>query len=147
MANPQADIVLRQLHELMADYQDDQWSDRQLLGRYLEHKDEGAFAALVRRHAPMVLGVCRRVLRDWHAAEDAFQATFLVLARKAARIRKQDSLGCWLHGVAYRLAVRARPDAARRHAREDRSEPAQGADASGAGSGLGMGSVGDTDHA
>src|SRR5438067_5359304 len=82
--------------------------DDQILADYLARHDEGAFAALVGRHGPMVLNVCRRVLRDAHAAEDVFQATFLVLAERAAGIRRRTSLAAWLHGVAYRLAVRAK---------------------------------------
>jgi RNA polymerase sigma factor (sigma-70 family) len=118
MANSQADSALRQLRELIATYQDDRLPDTQLLRRYVETNDESAFAAIVRRHALLVLGVCRRVLHDWHAAEDVFQAVFFVLARKAGSIRKQESLGPWLHGVAHRLALKARANAARRHARE-----------------------------
>jgi RNA polymerase sigma factor (sigma-70 family) len=93
-------------------------TDGQLLGRYVAARDEGSFAALVRRHGPMVLGVCRRVLRDFHDAEDAFQATFLVLARKAASVAKPEALGCWLYQVAYHTALEARAAAARRRARE-----------------------------
>ena len=92
-------------------------ADRHLLERFVTARDETAFAALVRRHGPMVLGVCRRLLHDAHEAEDAFQATFLVLVHKARSIGRPESLGPWLHGVAYRTAARAR-QAARRRARE-----------------------------
>ncbi len=93
-------------------------SDRQLLARFVADRDEASFAALVRRHGPMVLGVCRRVLRDYHDAEDALQATFLVLAKKAASLVIGESLGCWLYGVAYRAALEAREFNARRRSRE-----------------------------
>jgi RNA polymerase sigma factor (sigma-70 family) len=102
--------------------------DRQLLERFVRHNDEAAFAALLRRHGPMVLHVCRRVLGRIHDAEDVFQATFLLLARKARAIRQRDSVGSFLHGVAYRLAVRAGEQARRRQTYErraaDRSRPA-----------------------
>lgn len=100
--------------------------DGQLLECFLSRRDEGAFEALVRRHGPMVWGVCRRVLRTLHDTEDAFQATFLVLARKAASIHPRDAVGNWLYGVAYRTALRARSRNARRPEKErnavDRSE-------------------------
>src|SRR5437868_2570557 len=74
-------------------------SDGQLLDRFLATRDERAFAALVERHGPMVLSVCRRVLRDPHDTEDAFQATFLVLARRAASVVPRERVGNWLYGV------------------------------------------------
>jgi RNA polymerase sigma factor (sigma-70 family) len=93
-------------------------TDGQLLGRFVAGRDEASFAALVRRHGPMVLGVCRRVLRDYHDAEDAFQATFLILARKAASVVRRESVGCWLYQVAYHTALEASATSARRRARE-----------------------------
>src|SRR5262249_55629286 len=80
--------------------------------------EEEAFRALLGRHGPMVLGVCRRLLRDPHAVEDAFQATFLVLLRRAASIARPELLGNWLYGVAYRVAARARQQAGRRARRD-----------------------------
>jgi RNA polymerase sigma factor (sigma-70 family) len=82
--------------------------DRDLLDRFAHRGDQQAFAALVRRHGPPVLGVCRRVLRDPHAAEDAFQSTFMVLACKAHAISRPEALGSWLYGVAVRVACKAR---------------------------------------
>ena len=78
-----------------------------LLDRYATRRDEASFAAIVARHGPMVLGVCRRALRDPHDVEDAFQATFLILVEKASQIRDAEGLGPWLHGVARRVATRA----------------------------------------
>ena len=96
-------------------------SDGQLLHRFAAGRDEAAFADLVRRHGPLVLGACRRVLRNAHDAEDAFQATFLVLARKAAGGRWGASVGPWLYEVAYRLSRELRRRAVRRQERERRA--------------------------
>src|SRR5437870_178675 len=93
-------------------------SDQQLLERFAAAGDEAAFELLVWRHGTMVLGVCRRVLRDVHAAEDAFQATFLTLVRKAGSISKREAVGSWLYKVAYRIALRAQTQAATRALRE-----------------------------
>jgi RNA polymerase sigma factor (sigma-70 family) len=93
-------------------------SDAQLLESFLARRDEAAFEALLRRHGPMVLGVCRRVLRNAHDAEDAFQATFLVLSRRAGSIRSKQVVASWLYGVAYRTARKARAMNAKRRAKE-----------------------------
>jgi RNA polymerase sigma factor (sigma-70 family) len=98
-------------------------AEGQLLERYVGRRDALAFEALVARHGPMVWGVCRRILRDAHDAEDAFQATFLVLARRAASIRDRTVLGPWLHAVASKTALRARANARRRRALERAAGP------------------------
>src|SRR5690348_12758864 len=127
MATDHAKEVLRHLRRVVRGDGAD-LSDGQLLGCFIEQRDEDAFAALVRRHGPMVWGVCRRVLRGHQDAEDAFQATFLVLVRKAASVVPRERVGPWLHGVAFRTAVRARSLNARRWARArqvtDLPEPA-----------------------
>jgi RNA polymerase sigma factor (sigma-70 family) len=93
-------------------------SDGQLLGEFVGQRDETAFAALVKRHASMVFGVCQRLVGDVHLAEDAFQAVFIVLARRAASVRPREQIGNWLYGVAYRTALKARAMLARRRSRE-----------------------------
>jgi RNA polymerase sigma factor (sigma-70 family) len=110
------DTVLRHLRQLTA--ASDEPSDGQLLHRFTTRRDEAAFTTLVRRHGPLVLGVCRRLLNNPHDADDAFQATFLVLVRRAATLDGRSSLGPWLYGVARRTALCARATALRRSARQ-----------------------------
>ncbi len=102
--NSHAGAVLGQLDRLFNRGTVAGLNEGALLERYVSDGDEAAFAALVARHGPMVLGVCRRVLRDERDVEDAFQATFLVLVRRAGAIRDGDRVGRWLHGVAHRVA-------------------------------------------
>src|SRR5262249_22949220 len=120
MATAQLGTLLRHIHKLAAGRCAQQWTDRQLLDDFANRRSEAAFTALVYRHGPMVLRVCRRVLNHEQDAEDAFQATFLVLARSTAAIRKADTVGAWLHGVAYRTAMKAKRSAARRRNHETR---------------------------
>jgi RNA polymerase sigma factor (sigma-70 family) len=110
--------VLRHLRKAALGPDGGSLTDGQLLQRFLTWRDEAAFAILVRRHGPMVMGVCRRILRNSHDADDAFQATFLVLVRKAASLAARAIVGNWLHGVAYRTALKARSADARRRVKE-----------------------------
>jgi RNA polymerase sigma factor (sigma-70 family) len=105
MPEPQLSPVVRELRKLAGDAPE---TDRDLLERFIANRDNEAFAALLARHAPLVWGVCRRLLRDNHAAEDAFQATFLVLSRKASSVRQPEGIAAWLYRVAQRLARAAR---------------------------------------
>ncbi|HEY8505329.1 MAG TPA: sigma-70 family RNA polymerase sigma factor, partial [Gemmataceae bacterium] len=122
----QSAALCQRLHRLAGEQVLRELPDQELVGRFAGQRDESAFAALVRRHGPMVLGVCRRVLHDGHAAEDAFQATFLVLARRAGELRRGEAVSGWLYGVAYRVARKARTAAARRCAREQAAPPRPG---------------------
>jgi RNA polymerase sigma factor (sigma-70 family) len=110
--------AVRGLRHLLGASHAPELSDAQLLTRFATRRDEAAFAELVRRHGPMVLGVCRRVLGHAHDAEDAFQATFLVLARKAAGAVRYHALAGWLHQVAYHVALRERVRSVRRQDHE-----------------------------
>jgi RNA polymerase sigma factor (sigma-70 family) len=110
--------ALDHLHGVLRPAGENALTDGQLLARFLATRDEAAFAALVRRHGPMVLGVCRRVLRHAQDAEDAFQAAFLVLARKASSVTHSPALAGWLYRVSYRIALEAKAINDRRRSRE-----------------------------
>ena len=117
-------VVLKDLHTLFQVGTAGGLTDGQLIERFLSQRDdagEAAFRALVERHAPMVLRICRDILGDWHEAEDASQATFIVLARKSGSIQKRDSIVSWLFGVACRVAAKAKAKAARHRRHEERS--------------------------
>ena len=133
MAEQKLGNFLGQVRRVLEPPAADTIADRQLLESFVAGRQEAAFTALVRRHGAMVFGVCRRVLTDWHDAEDAFQATFLILARQAGSIRRRESVGSWLYGVAYRVSQKVKTGAARRRCRERQRpiEPATGAGAVG----------------
>jgi RNA polymerase sigma factor (sigma-70 family) len=118
MASARGGVVLRQIGHLFGLGTASGLTEWQLVHRYARLRDEAAFAALVARHGPMVLGVCRRLLNDPADVEDAFQATFLVLIRKAGVLGPKDQVGHWLYGVARKVALRARSDSSRRRSRE-----------------------------
>jgi RNA polymerase sigma factor (sigma-70 family) len=123
MATAQLDHLLQHLRKLVRRPAAADVSDGQLLERFAGGREEAAFEALLQRHAALVWGVCRRLLHDVHDAEDAFQATFLVLAHRAGSIRKLPSVGSWLYGVAYRVALRSRTSTQRRRRHERQAEP------------------------
>src|SRR5437868_12060766 len=118
MPSTQAEPVLRFIRKVAQAGDSPNLRDRELLERFLTHGDEAAFAVLVRRHGPMVLRLSWRVLQNEQDAKDAFQATFLVLSQKASELRAQESLPGWLYSVAYRIAQKARIEAARRRRHE-----------------------------
>ncbi len=118
MVHASTGAVLQQLRRLVLAGDPSGPADAELLQKFLAGRDEAAFEALVRRHGPMVFGVCRRLLADAGDAEDAFQATFLVFVQRAGSIRKPEQVGSWLYGVAYRTARKARARAARRRGRQ-----------------------------
>jgi RNA polymerase sigma factor (sigma-70 family) len=122
MAATHARAILRQLHRLAGARALLERTDSQLLHDYADSRQEESFAALLHRHGRLVWSVCRHFLPCEHDAEDAFQATFLVLARRAASIRRTEAVASWLHGVAYRIASKARTTAIKRNRRETRLE-------------------------
>jgi RNA polymerase sigma factor (sigma-70 family) len=128
MADRQALLLIRRLHALSEAAPGSEPADPTLVTRYRDSGDTAALDCLVRRHGPMVLRVARRVLANAHDVDDVFQATFLVLARRACSIRKGESLASWLHGVAYRLALKVRAMTTRRQVIERRARPRQTAD-------------------
>jgi RNA polymerase sigma factor (sigma-70 family) len=137
MAIGRPHALLQYLRRYVFDARHGEGADGELLRGFIERKDEAAFASLVRRHGPMVFGVCQRILNDEHDAEDAFQATFLVLVRKAKSIVPCEMVGNWLHGVAYNTAIKARALSQKRRSREraltaapEPAAPTRGADAS-----------------
>src|SRR5271166_2989572 len=118
--------VVHQLEQLFGHGTVTGLSESQLLDRFTTARDEAAFEALVELHGPMVLGVCRQFLRDPNDVDDAFQATFLVLVRKAGSLRQKDLLGNWLYGVACRVALRSRTVGIRRQMRVAAAGPMEG---------------------
>src|SRR6266542_3193370 len=118
MVNADLGKVIRHLRQSLERGDAGGLSDAELLGRVAAQRDPAAFEVLVWRHGPMVLGLCRRLLRHEQDAEDAFQATFLTLVRKAGSIGKREAVGAWLYRVAYRIALAARAAAASRAARQ-----------------------------
>jgi internalin A len=118
MAKANSSPILQTLRGMVEDQRVKNLDDRELLGRFVNEHDQAAFHALMRRHGPVVLDVCRSMLVNQADAEDAFQATFLVFARKAKGIRAATSIGSWLHGVAYRVALKAQTAFARRKKHE-----------------------------
>jgi RNA polymerase sigma factor (sigma-70 family) len=117
------------IRRMLADLQAGDATDDELLRRFAEERDEVAFEAILHRYGRMVLDVCRSILAGHADAEDAFQATFLVLAAKAGTLRRSEALASWLHGIAYRIALKARAGSARRREREARVPPREVADA------------------
>jgi RNA polymerase sigma factor (sigma-70 family) len=123
MAPPQIRAALQQIRRMAAPGHGEEPTDRQLLQDFISRRDEAAFEALVRRHGSLVLRVCRQVAHHAQDAEDAFQATFLILTRRAGSIREGEALAGWLHKVAFHVASKARRGAARRRIHEARVRP------------------------
>ncbi len=125
MATTKLSHFLRTLTRGMAAEVLEDQSDRELVARFLARQDEAAFEALVRRHGPMVYRVSWRVLQHSQDTEDAFQAVFLLLAQKLRTVRNRDSLASWLHGVAHRVALKAKTQAATRRRHEGQASVSQ----------------------
>ena len=113
MAENNGGAVLRHIRSLVGSCEADGPSDAFLLEQFVSQRDESAFAILLKRHGWMTMGVCSRIFRDQHLAEDAFQATFLVLALKAGAVRKKSSVASWLYGVAVRLSRKLKTESYR----------------------------------
>src|SRR5262249_38743163 len=118
MLNDRSRILMDHLRGLAEAARSRDTSDQELVQAFATGKDDGAFDVLVRRHGPMVLSLCRRLLGNEHDAEDAYQATFLVLARKARSLRRRELVANWLYGVARRTAQKARVARSRRAGHE-----------------------------
>ena len=123
MTKASSDGVLQHVWRLAAAQSNCRSTDAELLHAFITCRDEDAFTALVRRHGPLVRHVCRRVLHNTQDAEDAFQATFLVLARKAASVHRRAALASWLYGAARRMALSVKRTAVRRRAYEGQVTP------------------------
>jgi RNA polymerase sigma factor (sigma-70 family) len=123
MNREKLEAALRDIRTLVKLPGEERIPDAELVQRYADSREEAAFAALVRRYGPMVLRICYRVLHHSHDAEDAFQATFLVLAREAASLRRQGAVGAWIHEVAYHAALRVRQQMARQRHHEEKHVP------------------------
>ena len=125
MNREKLEAALRDIRTLVKLPGEERIPDAELVRRYADSREEAAFAALVRRYGPAVLRVCYRVLHHSHDAEDAFQATFLVLAREATSMRRQGAVGAWIHEVAYHAALRVRQQMARQRYHEEQHIPPQ----------------------
>jgi RNA polymerase sigma factor (sigma-70 family) len=131
MAKAVSSLILQLIHRAGEDPRVREVPDQELLRRFHAQQDQPAFHALLCRHGPMVLDVCGGLLANQADAEDAFQAAFLILARKAGSIRKTASLGSWLHGVAYRTALKARSQSTTRRRHEARASMRQNSEPDG----------------
>ena len=123
MTSEQSHSILREVRRAVLRNDDGALTDGQLLQRFFDQHDEAAFELLVRRHGPLILGVCRRMLGNDADADDAFQAVFVVLVRKAAAFRTRRTIGDWLYGVAYHTALKVRAASVKRRFKESQARP------------------------